>query len=208
MSEIEQLSADPMEKYRPYWTALGRFIHEFARVEYLLQVLLRTLTGLSPEISGAIFADFRVASAKDAINRILIATDQSEAHDRLAPALDQMSTISGVRNKAVHLVASHDGQDALLVSNARLGVSPDRLREFRISPLDLEAMSLDLFRIGIQISLEIRPDLRASHPENWGEITLQPWLYKPQQQSTRRNPRHKTAARPTKRPVPPESFRG
>jgi hypothetical protein len=176
--------------YLEYWAALGRFVHEFSRVEYLLQVLLKQLAGVADPIGRAIFSDTRAHVGKDAVKRILDARGELVAKARLESALTQLGIINGIRNDVVHWGAMHDGTDALLVSNANR-VTANRVREFRLSPLDLEAMSIDLFGIGIHFIVAIQIDAAKSDDvlEHWREALKAPWLYRPAQQAPRRKSR-------------------
>jgi len=108
----------------------------------------------------------------------------------------------GIRNGIIHWGAKHDGSDELLVTNANVAISKDRLREFRISPRDLRAMSLDLFLIGIHLLDAIRGGIDRKDPE-WAQMLSATWLYKPPQQSvpkTTTNHPHKKGRTP-----PPQS---
>ena len=171
--------------YLEYWAALGRFVHEFSRVERLLQMLLKQIAGVSDEVGRAIFSDTRAHAGKDAVRRILEARGVHAALQRLRPALDHLGNINGIRNNVVHWGAVHDGSDDLLVSNAHLAPTENRAREFRISPRDLTAMSIDLYQIGIFFIVEMRTDAGAmteKEMEVWAPVLKEPWLYKPPQQ--------------------------
>jgi hypothetical protein len=169
------------EPYVEYWKALGQFISEFARTEKTLQFLLRHYAEVSENVGKAIFHGTRIDAAKDHINRILEATDNLEAKNRLERPFAQLGVISGMRNNIVHWGSTRKGPDDFLVSNSSLAHTKERLREFQISPRALRAMSLDLFAISVHFVMEMR---RAGEPEiveEFSEIVNAPWLYKPPQ---------------------------
>jgi hypothetical protein len=170
------------DRYGEYWAWLGKFTHEFSRVERLLQTLLRVKSGVSESVGRAIFSDLRMQASKDAVNRICDALGDAETKERLKPAFDQLGEINAVRNNLVHWGAVHDGSDALLVTNVRLIASADRLQEFRISPRDLRAMSLDLFLIGIYVVDAGRAFQFWDEPD-FATMREGAWLYKPPQRS-------------------------
>jgi len=172
-----------------YWTELGRFMHEFSRVEALLVNLLRHYSGVTDAVGGAVLNGFRADAAKDAINRVLEATGRADAAKRLAPAFSHLSIIAGMRNKIVHWGATHQGDDEFLVTNAKLNPSKSRLTEIRITTGDLHAMSLDLYKIGIHFILEVRFE-RAQPTQTLSEVIAvleDAWLYKPPQQAPSKN---------------------
>jgi hypothetical protein len=173
-----------------YWEALGRFIHEFAKVESLLITLLRDLSKTSDETAGAIFSGLRVDGAKDTINRILDATGQTDIKSRLQSPFAQLGVIAGVRNKIVHWGATYDGGEQLLVTNARLYPTAARLTEIRVGAKDIKLMTGDLFKIALYLILEIR-DYGDGDPDWAREELKRPWLYTlpappPRRKETRR----------------------
>ena len=180
--------------YHDYWLHLGRLIHEFSRVEFFLQYALRQFSGMTPEVSGAVSGEFRVAAAKDAINRVLVAKGDLEIRDRLKGPFDQLGVINGVRNDIVHWGALDDGSVDFLVSNSQRLFAPERLREFRVSLRDLRAMSLDLFRISSHLIDEIRGPVPDEHDEEWAKVRELKWLYRPPAQRTQKKRLPRTPA--------------
>ncbi len=187
--------------YLEYWAALGRFVHEFSRVEYLLQVLLRQVADVSEPVARALFSDARVHEATAKINRVLTERGETAATARLVSPFKQLGDITRIRNNVLHWGAVHDGTDAFLVTNARTAPR-DRIREFRLSVRDLEAMSVDLFGIGLHLIVAMRPDGKPE--ELWNEWRAEleaPWLYKSPQQSG--GPAKTNPPRTPKPPRPP-----
>ena len=167
------------EPYREYWAELGRFVHTFSETEQTLLSLLRHLAGVSDEIAGILFGGVRFDGAKDTINRIVAATAQTSVGDALRRPLAQFAAINTIRNNVIHWGAKHDGSTELLVTNAAQNPTADRLKEFRISPDDLRAMSVDLHKINLALVLLLLPS--SSDEETFGRYLAVPWLYKPPQ---------------------------
>jgi hypothetical protein len=171
------------EPYQEYWRNLGRFIHYLAHAENDLIALLKTAANVTDEVGGALFHGTRVDSAKDILNHILESTGRMDAKNRLERPLSQLATISTVRNNLVHWGATHQRSDKLLVSNAKK--FPRKVKEFHISPRDIQNICLDLERISlwlifVDVYLE---DNDHSELERWKPYLRRPWLYKPPQLS-------------------------
>ena len=194
---LKALTEDP---YVEYWGELGRFIHYFSRTEHTLKRLLQTLAGTSDEVSGAIFIGVRMGTAKDHINRILEAKGDAVAKNRLEGPFAQLGVIGGVRDNLVHWGAEHEGTDDLLVSNARQSPGPGRVREYRVSPRDLVAMTEDLVRINMFLVVTMRP--LDDDERIWGQYLGQPWRYKSPQQAP---PKKGTRARRRARLLQPDA---
>lgn len=180
------LRAVSEEPYHEYWYKLGKFVHQFAQAEGRLLCLVRQVAGIQDPISGLVLSGLRQEAARDLLNRILDATDQQQRKDRLQRPLEQLATIATIRNNIIHWGAIHDGNPELLVSNTALGPTPQRLKEFRIHPSDLDNMCEDLERINVLIMTENNP----SFPDDgaWGKYMRRPWLYKPPQPSPPKPP--------------------
>ena len=177
---IRQMLEEP---YRQYWRNLGRLLHYFAQAEGDLIALLRTASGVTNEIGGALFHGTRVESAKDLINNVLESTRRSDVKDQLSVPLAQLATIATVRNNLVHWGVNHDGSDKLLVSNAHK--YPNKIKEYRISAKDFDNIYFDIERINIWIILldSYLDDGDPSELDRWGNYLRRPWLYMPPQPS-------------------------
>ena len=174
------------EPYREYWQNLGKFVHIFAQAESRLLSLLRDIAGTSEPVGGVLFSGTRLDAAKDTINRILDATGQSETKKRLERPLAQFSAIGTIRNNIIHWGASYDGVPDLLVSNAGLYPSFDKLKEFRINVLDLDNMCSDLEKINFYLLME-QISYSLPHLDEIDAYLQEPWLYTPPQPSPRKN---------------------
>lgn len=173
------------EPFLQYWSELGRFIHEFSRTEKALQWLLRHYARTTLPVSKALFHGMRVDACKDAINRILDATENQAAKTRLEAPFAQLGAISGMRNNIVHWGASPaDGSREFVVTNAFLAHTKARVQEFRVSPRTLRAMSVDLFAISLHFILEVRRSGELDETDTeFAAVLREPWLYKSPQPS-------------------------
>jgi hypothetical protein len=172
---IQTISEEP---YISYWIELGQFIHAFSDAEYRLLSLLRNHVGVSETIAGVLFSGTRQDAAKNLLNSILDATGKSDLKERLSLPLAQLTTIATIRNNLIHWIARDDGGEDLLVSNAFLSPSPEKLKEFRINADLIKKMRLDLYKITVLLTIIDSPSL----PDPQLDAYLkQPWLYKPPQ---------------------------
>ncbi|MFC3071046.1 hypothetical protein [Phenylobacterium soli] len=185
----ENIFAQALEEpYHDYWHQLGKFVDRFASIERSMQSILRRLAGVSDPIGAAVFSGVKVDAASSIINRICDATGQDELKARLKPALDQLGVINNVRNNILHWGASRDSNSGeFIVSNAYWAASADRLREYRVTPIDLQAMIVDLHRIGLLLAREefTEEELLKSRIAQrvFAEVQAGAWHYKsPQQQ--------------------------
>ena len=188
--------------YELYWKELGKFIHAFSDAEHRLLNLLQNYAGVTDAIAGVLFSGTRMDAAKDYLNSILDATNQTDIKTRLERPLAQLAAIATIRNHLVHWIARDDGEDDLLVSNAYLAPSAARLKEFRINPEQMGFMITDLRRINVLLMIADLP------PKNRGDLDkylASPWLYKPPQPSPRANT-HRSSRNPQEpKPRPPSS---
>ncbi|MFZ1962359.1 MAG: hypothetical protein WAU78_02630 [Roseiarcus sp.] len=173
---IDALNERP---YRRYWRELGQFIHAFADAEQRLLSLLQKQTGVTDIVAGVLFSGTRSDAAKSLLAGILDATEQAEMKKRLERPLAQLAAIAKIRNHLIHWTARHDGGRDLLVSNAFLSPSAERLKEFRITVKAMKEMRLDLYRINVLILMEESP--RSVRAPELDEYLAGPWLYKPPQ---------------------------
>jgi hypothetical protein len=178
---VAKTAAEREARFADYWKELGAFVHQFSYTERALQILLRLVAGVPTNIGQAAFQGYRVDAAKDAINRILEATNRHAAVRRLKGPLDHLGAINSMRNNIVHWGAAETGEDEFLISNSFLAHAPHRLREYTVSPSTLRQMTLDLSKISWHLEWEgrglsvprwlsravFRPILRAS------------WQYRP-----------------------------
>jgi hypothetical protein len=178
--------------YEEYWAALGRFVHEFSRAEQALLALLRQISGLTEPIGGIILTNSRVDQAKEMVKRIFEVDEQSMGRTRMERPFAQLAVINTMRNHIIHWGAVHDGADELLVSNAHLHPHPDRAKEFRVSPDDLAAMSIDLYHIAVYFLVEasLQQQLSRGSLDTYTGLQAEPWLYKPPRPTPRKRARN------------------
>lgn len=194
------------EPYREYWAELGQFIHYFSDIERGMQSLLRTIAGVSDPIGAALFSGIKVDGAMGLINRACEATERGELQSRLKPIFDQLGAINGVRNNVVHWGAQEDNGE-LIVTNAYLAATPDRVRTFPISSRDLQLMIIDLIKIRMHLALEEADERRETISNElrqrlFNRVLASAWRYKPPQQSPPKKP---SPQKPQKRSRPPDA---
>lgn len=189
------------EPYHDYWTKLGRLIHYHSLVEALVISGIHHFAEVTSGIGNAIAPGLRADGAKSALLRVLETSRNGAIAERLASPLTQFGVINTTRNNLVHWGALRDGDTGFLVTNAKR-VIPSSLKEFRVSLRDLDAMHLDLYRIGVHLMCEIRGETL----DEWAEVLAGPWLYKPAQRHRPNRPKRSKRSRSSKSPThPPKS---
>lgn len=186
------------EPYEGYWAALGKFLHQFSDVERAMQRTLWRMAGVEPQIGRAVFSGVKVDGGASLLNRICDAMDRQDVKGRLEPTLAQLSVINAVRNNIVHWGATHNRADNdFTVTNEFLAIVPDRVRSYRVTVLDLHAMTADLHGIALRLAREEITDEEVAQSSVltrvFAEAMRTPWLYRPRQQS------------PSKKKRPPKS---
>lgn len=178
------------EPYLEYWRELGQFIDAFADAEDRLISLLRKHARVSEKVAGVLFSGTRASEAKDKLYGLLDATGHRELKKRLEHPLGQLAAINTTRNHLIHWVARSDGTEDLLVSNAYLSPSQEKLKEFRIGPKHMRQMRQDLYRINAMLMMEESPPSRRD--ADLEAYLAGPWLYKSPQPSRQRKKFPKT----------------
>jgi hypothetical protein len=109
---------DEEKKLADYWQSLGRFIDAFSRVEQCLLWTLEVYSGVSTQVSRALFSGVRTDAAMGYINRILEATKATKTNrDHAQWLFTQLGHINKLRNDLVHYGVKDHGGTAFLVSN-------------------------------------------------------------------------------------------
>jgi hypothetical protein len=181
MSGITPTSVtDVTEKFDGYFKALGRFAHQFAEMETVLQLALWIETAVPVAVARAIYSGVRMDQAKDFINRTRQAKGVPES-ERLARAFTQLGVIIKARNDILHYGARFDGT-SFSVTNDLLAHVPSKARSTLVSVEILDDMLADLQVIKSAIFAEVlNGDARI--PQDILEPMRQgadvPWRYKP-----------------------------
>jgi hypothetical protein len=115
--------------------------------------------------------------------------------------LSQLALINGVRNDLVHFGATFDGRAIGKISTARMAHIPERIREIEISPDILFAMSFDISKIILVLSVTSHADdeLGDQHDhyrEAVESVMLRAWRYTPSSQASNRRKPPDTRSKP------------
>lgn len=188
------------EKYDAYWKALGKFIHEFARIEAALQLLLWRLSKMDPKLAKAVFSGTRIDGASQFIRRLLeVRPIDKKKEAVLLDMLTQLKIINDVRNLIVHHGAKVQEGDLWLVTNKHTAHAARSLQEMQISVKMLNAMTSDLSRIGLNLTLLSTPRQPATLFSRYARLLTGAWLYKPSPRSGQASGKNR---RSKNRPVP------
>ena len=140
---------------RAYWEALGRFVTDYAETETSLNILLSHVAAVRHEMARAVFSGVRADASVSLINRVLDATKQQTIKADMKRHFDQFGVVTRTRNDILHYGVRFDGRGQANLSNWVQAHTPDRLREFRVAPSDLDSMCSDLYVIRTAIMLAI-----------------------------------------------------
>ncbi|HEV7165864.1 MAG TPA: hypothetical protein VGO35_10785 [Gammaproteobacteria bacterium] len=158
-----------------YHKALGQFIEAYATCEIYLYYLLQKFAKVSPQIGAAVFSGVRTEQSISFIQRIWQVEDPGEnIRNELKEAMDQMKRINEARNDMVHYASDVYFGYGRIVSNETRALTPDKVREHRVSPELLAGMLQDCFRISATFAKHVNPDSYAAS----SEYLRHAWKYK------------------------------
>lgn len=184
-----------------YWEALGRFIECHARVELVLILFLSEMTGTRHVMARAVFSSMRSDAAITAIRHALeVAPRSPDQMSEIDDVLRQMKEISNARNDVVHQPSLLTSDKGRIVTNAARTHLQNRIRERRVSPQLLDAMTADLEKISLHLITIIVSPPSQSLADRALEAPglLGPWGYKQPQELLRkeneRNLKHRPKA--------------
>jgi hypothetical protein len=162
-----------------YYSALGRFVHMFARVEIAMTLTLWHYAKTTPEISKIAFASVKTELGITWIKQFAtVAGASKDKRDDLENVFQQLGIINGVRNHLLHFGATTVAEGQAIVSNA-LKAKRDPTVYF-VSPEELAKMTDDLWKIVAHLNyLHLgRPIPKDDNLD--GALVLRfPWRYKP-----------------------------
>lgn len=169
-----------------YWQALGNFIEDFAVVESLLLMFMEHCVKINHDLSNAVFSGIRVQTMMDNIRRIWkIEKPTPESIKEIEEAFTHFKWILDARNTMVHFYSVLDEEKGHIVSNAQRALTPEAIKEIRISPTTISDMRSDLKKIGSCFMkaafLSTIPD-KSKEKIMWNDRALQnAWQYTPPQ---------------------------
>lgn len=137
-----------------YWRALGKFLHQFARLERTLHSTLCHFSGIESPMAQAVFSGLRADACIGAIKRILEAMDDDEVAERLENPLAWVGVISNARNHIIHWGAFPTAGADLISINDFLAHSPERLRSIPVTCAILADLNSDTHKIQVHLLAE------------------------------------------------------
>lgn len=165
-----------------------------------MQLALRHFSKVRASIAPVLFSGTRMDAASGQIKRIAEAEYwPPERRKHLDEICLQLGEITKTRNDLLHYAAFEFG-DHYRVSNALHAHIAGRIRDTKITPEILDAMSVDLVTIMAQIEI-LRTGAKA--PEEFREMKMPPeraWLYKPEVSQGPGEKRRPSRRKPRTRP--------
>jgi hypothetical protein len=179
-----------------YFRELGLFIAEFGSTESWLLLALQDQSNVRPPLSQALFAGFKVAAAKDAINRVR-EVKGLPVIPRVASAFAQLTEITTLRNDIVHYGAQFLGDWEPHVTNS-MSAMPGKTRHTIATPALLRSASNDLVTIRGVITNHLFTNVERD--PDWVEPPETPWRYIPDRQVHIRPPSRDRNPAPAEQP--------
>ncbi len=186
--QIAALVEDVLEHIKrsdTYYTALGKFVSEFSRVETTLHGSLTIFAGVKNPVARAIFGGLKVEGHLQLIKRIADSKDWTPLKkEKLEEIINHLGPINKLRNDILHYGASMDRstEDAWLVTNKDYVHIADKVRELSVTPKLLEDVCADLrkiFHLIIVLSFyDMSETDGASLEGHFSEFLAPAWRYK------------------------------
>jgi hypothetical protein len=196
-----------IERSDAYYTALGKFVSDFSRVETTLHTSLWAIAGVRAPVAQAIFSGFKIEGCLQLIKRIADAKNwPATSKQRLENITSHLGPINKLRNDILHYGVTPDlgAADAWLLSNKGFVHIPEKIRETSITPALLKAATSDLTKLfGLVIALTfyvLMPDDELQKQLEDSPLKLKSaWLYKPPQQAKKSGKSQKTRRKQPRR---------
>lgn len=185
------------QRLEEYYSALGKFVDEFSRVEAVLPISVAAYAKLPENRARALLAGLRVEAAISHLRRLQEVDEVPAEHwKRLEPVLAQLAHLNSARNLLLHYGAREIAEGSGHASNARLVHVRANVRSIPISPKIMDEMIYDLRKICLHlIWFHVgRPKPAGSHPA-LEEVIAGSWRYKPPQQANKGSQNTKKVAR-------------
>jgi hypothetical protein len=167
---------------REYYTALGRFVHMYARVETALTLTLWHYARLKPEIAKIAFYNPGVEARITAITKMAkVKKISEESSEDLEDVFRQLRAINTARNSILHFGATSIANGNAIVSNALKAHGEPTI--FPVSPPVLNLMTKDCRKIIAHLNYNHlgKSPLSEDKKQVLAETLQSPWLYKYQQ---------------------------
>lgn len=183
---------DDSQKY--YW-ALGEFIETYSRAETVAQIVLWSSGSIPPLIARAIFSGTKVKGCISYIRRIHQALELKIPQE-IDDAFNQLTEINNARDNIVHYGSTTTEDGLRKISNSFIAHHKRTLKEFPISPDELNKMRIDLITIMARLLTHFygRPD--ETTDKEWSlmlENGKAPFLYKSPLQGSKGQQSHSSA---------------
>jgi hypothetical protein len=180
----------------PYYSALGKFMDEFSKVEAFLYLLLVSKAGMTMKKAGALLSGVRVEAAISFYERLCEA-EASEVPANLKDAFSHAKTLNTARNEVVHYGSNDTLINGRIVSTSIKSHSDKKTRQYAISSTTLNHMTLDARKVVAIIIRQVSPTAQVN------EAALKrAWLYKypanPAQSVNKSGPKGPKSGKPPK----------
>jgi hypothetical protein len=177
MIDPRRFGLDPNGPTLMHYALLGRFIHQYARVEVAIHRLFRHVARLDDITGRAIGAGMRIVDLIDRIKRLIAtgAVDKNEGAE-IGKVFTQLNAISELRDALVHRGAVAK-EDELISHNAAIAKSAQDIQVLRIKVENLRDATEDLHAILFRIMMIVTPDDRTLRHTTVQTFAFATWRY-------------------------------
>ena len=176
-----ELQKDTKMDEPTYWQALGQFIETYAHTEAVLFETLASYTDIPIEVARAVFSGVRTDASMDFIRRIIAVNGlETEKHTDPGELFEHLKFITDLRNHVVHYRSFLTDDSVRMASNITRALSPEKIKELRVSAEILGKATHDLEKIYAQLGMDIlAPMLSLAQRARHLPVLNDAWLYKP-----------------------------
>ena len=183
-----------------YYTLLGQFVDEYARIEYSMSAVLRISLGTSRQVAETLFSGTRVTKAIDFIKRFHTAKGMP-LDPMLEKAFPKIAELTTVRDRLLHYGGKFE--DGVAIATDRYRNIPSKQYWLKFTLEDLEKIVEDTVTANgclVSFWLARRPRKENSHFNAWLVIAQKPWRYRFPAQANKQGRNQKTVLKPKRLP--------
>ena len=171
----------------PHYEAIGRLLLEYARTEALLHLVFNHVSGLGPDLGGALFGGARLPDIVAGTKASLKYRKRSQGSTTdIESCMAQLQVIANERAKLAHrFVRIPDGESHIETTNVFTSKSFAGISNDKFTIEDLRLMTEDCYRAGVRLAQY--SNLSASRKRSaLAPYFYEPWRYTPHAPKSRR----------------------
>jgi hypothetical protein len=175
-----------------YFSALGKFVAEYALTESTIHQLARRFSGLSDAKARIIFGKMRIGDIIDCVKQMMQVDEiDTKIHKLVSDCLLHFKDLSKTRGRLVHRSTYYEPQGLFGIGGGHLRVSNfaivkdiSQTEEEVFTLKDLEDMMFDCTLILLRLESIRNPDFLKNKTDEQKSFLQVPWRYKFSQPNT------------------------